>query len=88
MANPLYESLYGNVQQPMQGNIQNGTTIFDQMNQLRANPLQMIRQAGYNVPENLSGNPQAIVMHLIQTGQVSNPAMQRIGPMLNQLMGR
>lgn len=76
MANPLYESL------------NSAPKPIDAMSQLRANPAQMIRQAGYNVPDEIIGNPQATVMHLIQSGQVSSPMMQRIGPMLNSLMRR
>jgi len=61
------------------------TSPQDAMAQLRQDPAGMIKQAGYNVPDNLAGNPQATVMHLIQTGQVSSPLMQRILPMLRSL---
>ena len=57
------------------------------MGQLQANPAEMIRKAGYNVPDEISGNPQATVMHLIQSGQVGGPMMQRIMPLI-QRMGR
>lgn len=63
-------------------------TMQDAMRQLQANPSQMIKQAGYEVPEEMANNPQQAVMHLIQSGQVKNPVMQRIQPMLNMLMGR
>ena len=79
MANPLFNLLTGGQQQQ---------TPMDMMSQLRANPAQMIRNAGYNVPDEIIGNPQATVMHLIQSGQVGGAAMQRIQPMLNMLMGR
>lgn len=79
MANPLFNLLTGGQQQQ---------TPMDMMSQLRANPAQMIRNAGYNVPDEIIGNPQATVMHLLQTGQVGGAAMQRIQPMLNMLMGR
>lgn len=79
MANPLFNLLTGGQQQQ---------TFMDMMSQLRANPAQMIRNAGYNVPDEIIGNPQATVMHLIQSGQVGGAAMQRIQPMLNMLMGR
>lgn len=55
------------------------------MNALRANPGEMLRGAGYNVPEEMAGNPQGMVMHLIQSGQVSGPMMQRIQPMLQRM---
>lgn len=70
-------------------------SLFDKMNgqpqtnmqQLQQNPIGMAKQAGYNIPENLAGNPQAMVQHLIQTGQVSNPMLQKIMPILNRLGG-
>lgn len=80
MANPLFNLLTGGQQQQQ--------PPMDMMSQLRANPAQMIRNAGYNVPDEIAGNPQAMVMHLIQSGQVGGAAMQRIQPMLNMLMGR
>ena len=67
-------------------------SIFDrltgqqnQLQQVQQNPIQMARQAGYQIPENLAGNPQAMVQHLIQTGQVSNPMLQRIMPMMQRM---
>ena len=68
----IYDRLNGNGQQQM-------------MQQLQQDPVGMARQAGYNIPQNLAGNPQAMVQHLIQTGQIGAPAMQRIMPMLRQL---
>lgn len=83
MANPLYEAMNGKpAAPPPQMN------MADAMNQLRANPLQMIRNAGYSVPDELAGNPQATVMHLLQTGQIGGPVMQRIQPMISRLLGR
>jgi len=58
------------------------------LQQIRQDPIGMARQAGYQIPENLAGNPQAMVQHLIQSGQVSNPMLQRIMPMMRQLGGR
>jgi len=88
--NPLYNALNG-IKQGLPASPQQQTGFPSPMNmqaamgQLQANPLQMIRQAGYNIPEELAGNPQATVMHLIQSGQVSGPLMQRIQPMLNMM---
>ena len=55
------------------------------MGQLQANPVGMIRNAGYNVPDELNGNPQAMVMHLMRSGQIGGPMMQKIAPMLNRM---
>ena len=56
-----------------------------QLQQLRNNPQQFVKQAGWDIPQELMGNPQAMVMHLIQTGQVGGAAMQRILPMIRQI---
>lgn len=37
---------------------------------LRQNPVQALRQAGLNVPANLS-DPNAIIQHLMNSGQIS-----------------
>lgn len=78
MPNPLYNEL--NKNKPI--------TQQDAMRELKTHPAQIIKQAGFNVPDNIVGNPQATVMHLIQSGQVGGPMMQRIQPLLSRMMGR
>jgi len=56
-----------------------------QLQQVKQDPLGMARQAGYQIPENLAGNPQAMVMHLIQSGQVGGPMMQKIAPLMQRM---
>ena len=58
---------------------------LQQLQQLQKDPLGMAKQAGYQIPENLANNPQAMVQHLIQTGQVSNPMLQKIMPLMQRL---
>ena len=58
------------------------------LRQLQQDPIGMAKQAGYNIPPNLAGNPQAMVQHLIQTGQIGGPMMQKIMPMMQRLMGK
>ena len=68
-------------------------SIFDRLNgqpqmnmqQLQHDPVGMAKQAGYDIPQNLAGNPQAMVQHLIQSGQISNPMLQKIMPMMQRL---
>ena len=57
--NPFFNALGGGNMNPMQ-----------MLTQLRTNPLGMLRQAGFNVPDNIS-NPQAIIQHLMNSGQLS-----------------
>jgi hypothetical protein len=66
-------------------------SLFDKLNgqqpslqQIQQNPIGMAQQAGYKIPENLANDPRAMVQHLIQTGQVSNPMLQKIMPMMQR----
>lgn len=102
MANPLFNAVMGGFKPPMNQpkqepqqpdtNAQNANmgqqiSFQDAMKQLQAHPAQLMKQAGYNVPENIANNPQASVMHLIQSGQIGGPMMRMIQPMLSRLMG-
>ena len=62
--------------------------MFNQLQQIQRDPLGMAKKAGYQIPENLADNPQAMVMHLIQTGQVGGSMLQQIAPMLQRVNGR
>lgn len=46
------------------------------LQQLQQNPAQMLRQAGLNVPDNLS-SPNDIIQHLMSSGQVSQEQYNR-----------
>ena len=71
-------------------------SLFDKVNgqpqmnmqQLQQDPIGMAQKAGYNIPQNLASNPQAMVQHLIQSGQVSNPMLQKIMPMIQRMGGK
>lgn len=51
----------------MMNNLQNPLALLAQ---LKNNPLSALRQAGYNIPQNIN-SPQAIVQYLMNSGQVS-----------------
>lgn len=53
------------------------------MNQLRANPAALLRQRGLNVPDGMN-DPQAIINHLLQTGQISNSRLQMAQMMMRR----
>jgi len=50
--------------------------IMSMLPQLKANPIQFLMQRKFNLPQGIAANdPQAILNHLIQTGQVSQSAV-------------
>lgn len=53
------------------------------LQQLRSNPMQFIQRAGFRVPENLS-DPNAIIQHLMQSGQISQDQYNRAFQMAQQ----
>ena len=65
-----------------------GNKMQQMIQQLQQDPRSMIQQAGLQIPDEMIGNPQQMVMHLISSGQVSSPMMQRIMPMIQQMNGK
>lgn len=45
--------------------------ILPMLSQLRQNPVQFLLQRRLNIPGDIAGDPNAILQHLVQTGQVS-----------------
>ena len=71
---------------PIFGMMTNGLTgnIMQMLPQFKQNPMGVLRQAGMNVPANLN-DPNAILNHLIQSGQVNQGQLdyaQRMAQML------
>ena len=61
----------------------NMSSVMGMLQQFKTNPMQFLVQRRLNVPQNIANNPQAILNHLLQTGQVSqeqvNRAYQQMG---------
>lgn len=56
---------------PLMGGMPNGNmNPMAMLSQLRSNPMALLQRAGFNVPANLN-NPQAIIQHLMNSGQIS-----------------
>ena len=58
----------------------------EQMAQVQNDPVGMARQKGYQIPDELANDPKSMVQHLIMTGQVASPVLQRIMPMIQSMM--
>ena len=48
----------------------NPMELMGMLQQFRQNPMQMLLQRRMNVPQNIANDPQAILNHLLQTGQI------------------
>lgn len=52
--------------------------------EFKKNPMEFLMRSRLNVPQNLQGNPQAIVQHLMQTGQVPQQLVPRVQQMFKR----
>ena len=74
MANPFFNAMGGG--QP---------NMMQMVQQLKANPMQFLMQRKFNLPQNIdTSNPQAIINHLVQSGQISQEQMNRAYSMAKQ----
>ena len=69
----------------------NMNNIMSMYQQFRNNPMSMLMQR-YNIPQDIdTSNPQSIIQHLLNTGQVSQAQINNIqgmknNPMIQQLI--
>lgn len=58
--NPFFSALGGGQQNMMQ-----------MLSQLKQNPMQFLMQRRFNIPQGIGSDPNAILSHLVQSGQIS-----------------
>ena len=56
---------------------------MQRLQELKQNPVSVLRQAGLNVPDGMN-NPQQIIQHLIQSGQVPQNRYTQVLQMLGR----
>ena len=78
----LFDSLGG--KPPASAQMQNPQEL---MRKLQADPAAMLRQAGLSIPGGMR-DPQQIVQHLMQTGQVPQNRLTQAIQMLGRMGGR
>ena len=54
------------------------------LQRLKSDPVNALRQAGYNVPANLN-DPNAIIQHLMNSGQVSQQRYDQARRLVSQI---
>lgn len=66
---------------PMTGN------PMQMLQQLKSNPLQFLAQRRFNLPQNFPAtDPQAILNHLVKSGQVSQQQINTAYQMMSQFL--
>lgn len=59
--------------------------MLTMLQQMKANPLQMLRQK-FNIPDNISASPEEIIQHLLNSGQISQQQVNNIMQMRKMFM--
>lgn len=68
---------------PLIGGQQPQANPMQMLQQLRQNPIQFLQRAGMNVPQGMN-DPNAIIQHLMNTGQVSQQRYNQAVQMARQ----
>lgn len=71
--NPLYNAT-----------MQNSNPLMASLKALQQNPMQFLAQRRFNIPQNIQNDPNAIIQHLMNTGQVSQEQYNRASQMMKQ----
>lgn len=67
----------------MMNNPMMGMNPMQMIQQLKANPIQFLQRAGFNVPNNLN-DPNQIIQHLMNSGQISQQRYEQARQMVAQ----
>lgn len=62
----------------------NPMNLMSMLQQIKSNPMQVLMQRRMNVPPNMANDPQAILNHLLQTGQISQQQVNQAYQMAQQ----
>lgn len=65
-----------------QGQIPNINSLYQQFMQ---NPTQALLQSGFKLPDNIGNNPQQIIQHLLNSGQISQQQLNAVQQKANQI---
>ena len=59
--------------------------IMQMLPQIKANPMQFLLQRKLNIPQGMTNDPNAILNHLLQTGQISQNQVNGAYQMAQQM---
>lgn len=72
--NPLYNAT-----------MQNSNPLMASLKALQQNPMQFLAQRRLNIPQSIQNDPNAIIQHLMNTGQISQERYNMASQMVNRI---
>ena len=73
---------------PLYNAMQNNNSFLATLKALQQNPVQFLAQRRLNIPQNIQNDPNAIIQHLMNTGQISQDKYNQASRMVSQFMNR
>lgn len=73
---------------PLYNAMQNNNSFLATLKALQQNPVQFLAQRRLNIPQNIQNDPNAIIQHLMNTGQISQEKYNKASQMASQFMNR
>lgn len=62
--------------------------IADLFGQFKQNPLGFLTKQKFNIPQELANNPQGMIQHLLNSGQINQSQLNQAQQMYSQMFGR
>lgn len=63
----------------------NRMSISDMARKIKENPMQFMIEQKFQIPNGINNNPQAIIQHLLNSGQINQQQVNQAAQMLPQL---
>lgn len=63
----------------------NRMNISDMARKIKENPMQFMIEQKFQIPNGINNNPQAIIQHLLNSGQINQQQVNQAAQMLPQL---
>ena len=64
------------------------SNMFQQFQQFRQNPMQWLTSRGVQVPQEIAGNPDAIIQYMMNNGRLSQQQYNQAAQMARQLQNQ
>lgn len=79
----LMRNIFGGGSPLNSGPFANISNLIQKFNQFVTNPFGFLTGMNFNIPQNLNGNPEAMVQHLRNSGQMSPEQFDQLSQMAN-----
>lgn len=73
---------------PLYSVMQNSNPFLPALKALQQNPMQFLAQRRLNIPQNIQNDPNAIIQHLMNTGQISQDKYNQASRIVSQFMNQ